>query len=114
MMMLLPARRTILRARRSFLAVDMTPVPAVAAMHEHVKQRAGQQQQEGQEAEEMRPVLGEEEKGGDQQEANRNEPRLRSPKPARPWLELGLRLMPGRVTGWMLCLRAHGVGSFHW
>jgi len=35
-------------------------------MHEHVKQRAGQQQQEGKDAEGVRPVLGQKEKGGDQ------------------------------------------------
>ena len=54
----------------------MLRVTAMAAVHEHVKQKTGRQQEEGKDAEGMRPVLGEEEKGADQQEANRDEPRF--------------------------------------
>jgi len=54
----------------------VTAVPPVAAMHEHVKQRAGQQQQEGKDAEDVRTVLRKKEKGGDQQEGHRDEPCL--------------------------------------
>jgi len=54
----------------------MTAMSTVAAMHEHVQQRTSGQQQEGKSAECMCPVLGEKEKGADQEEANRNEPRF--------------------------------------
>lgn len=40
---------------------SVTAVPPVAAMHEHVQQRTGQQQQEGKETEGMHPVLREKE-----------------------------------------------------
>jgi hypothetical protein len=45
---------------------------AVATVHEEVHQGAGKQQQEGEEAEQMRPMLGEQEKAGNGQETDEN------------------------------------------
>lgn len=53
----------------SGITAFMAPVPA---MHEPVEKGAGQKQEEWQDSKKMSPVLGEEEKGGDQEKSEKN------------------------------------------
>jgi phage gp16-like protein len=59
-------------------------------MHEHVQERAGEQEQEGQIAERVRAVFRQKQKGGDQDKADRYNARLRSPKAGLPWIDIVL------------------------
>lgn len=89
----------------------MTAVTAMAAMHEHVKQRAGEQQQKGKGAERVRPVLREKEKRGDQQEGDRGQASLRSPESTRSCLGLLFWFGAGRGIGYAVCVWVHGLNS---
>lgn len=59
--------------RRGVGATAM-PLRAVPAMHEQMHQRASRQQQVGQGAEDVRRVPGDQEEGGDGEEAAEHEP----------------------------------------
>jgi len=52
----------------------MLPMPAVVPVHEEVQQRTREKQEERQQSEGMGAVLGRQEEGCDQQEADRGQP----------------------------------------
>jgi hypothetical protein len=54
----------------------MTRMSAVPPMHEEMQERAGKDQQIRKNPERMRPVFREKEEGGDQEEADGDEPYL--------------------------------------
>ena len=58
--------------------VAMPGMAAVAAVHEEVQQRAGEQQQVGERAVDVRRVLGHQEERGDGQEGHQRQPRRRT------------------------------------
>jgi hypothetical protein len=48
----------------------MAAVTTMSVMHEHMHEEAGKERQPDEHTEDMRPVLGEQERAGDQGEAN--------------------------------------------
>ena len=74
----------------------MTAVATVAAMsavHEHMQQGAGEQDQPGKPAKHVGAVLSDKKEGADRQKGNRHETRLRSPEAGPCPL--------GRLAGWI-------------
>jgi hypothetical protein len=67
---------------RAFLAVALVTA-VIAVPVEHVQQRAGEEQQEGQELDEVRAVLGQQEIRRDREKTDQNPPRGKTlPAPA--------------------------------
>jgi hypothetical protein len=70
---------------RTIRAVSVaSAVPAVLPVHEQVQQRAGKQQQVGEDTEEMCPVLGEKEERRDGEETKQRQT-SRRPEPGTPF-----------------------------
>ena len=84
-------------------------VPAVAAVHENVHQRAGQQQQEGQRAEEVRTVLAQQEVRGDGTHDEQADRITRTPE------GFGFRVARGMVVvhGRFFPVAGGGLNWFH-
>jgi hypothetical protein len=89
------------------LAVTMTAVPTVPAMHEQVHEGAGEDQQKREKPERVGSVFGEKQECPDQQETDRHKARPGSPKPRRRSVRIVLAIAVCRYNAMRALIGGH-------